>query len=67
MAKHIMFTAKSAALRAFVRGQRSFSIFGITLTIEHAHSNQYRVLLPDSDEIFRLVAHHNGAISLYEV
>ena len=30
MAQRIMFTAKSASLRAFVRGERTFRLFGIT-------------------------------------
>ena len=67
MAQKIMFTAKSESLRAFIGGRRSFRIFGITLTIEHAHSNQYQVLLPDKSEIFRLVDSGHGNVRLYVV
>ena len=67
MAQAIMFTAKSEALRAFVRGRRTFRIFGITLTIEHAHHNEYQVLLPDRSEILRLIDHGCGNVSLYTV
>ncbi len=67
MAKKIMFTAKSEALRAFTRGYRSFSIFGVTLTIQNAHDNEYQVLLPDMCEIFRLVDHGDGHVKLYVV
>lgn len=67
MAKKIMFTAKSEALRAFTCGYRTFRIFGITLTIENAHDNEYQVLLPDMCEIFRLVDHGNGRVQLYVV
>lgn len=67
MAQKIMFKAKSESLRAFICGKRSLRIFGITLTIEHAHSNQYQVLLPDRNEIFRLVDGGNGDVRLYVV
>lgn len=67
MAQKIMFAAKSESLRAFLHGRRSFHIFGITLTIEHAHSNQYQVLLPDRSEIFRLIDHGHGDVRLLVV
>ena len=67
MAQIIMFTAKSESLRAYIGGRRTFSIFGITLTIEHAHSNQYQVLLPDRNEIFRLVDLGQGDVRLLVV
>jgi hypothetical protein len=62
-----MFTAKSASLRAFVRGERTFRLFGITLTIQHAHDDEYQVLLPDMSEIFRIVDCGNGSAKLYVV
>lgn len=67
MAQKIMFVAKSESLRAFIRGKRSFRIFGVTLTIQNAHDNEYQVLLPDMNEIFRLVDHGNGRVKLYVV
>ncbi len=67
MAQRIMFTAKSASLRAFVRGERTFRLFGITLTIQHAHDDEYQVLLPDMSEIFRIVDCGNGSAKLYVV
>lgn len=67
MAQKIMFAVKSESLRAFLRGRRTFHVFGITLTIEHAHSNQYQVLLPDQSEIFRLVDHGRGDVRLLVV
>ena len=67
MAQRIMFTAKSASLRAFVCGERTFRLFGITLTIQHAHDDEYQVLLPDMSEIFRIVDCGNGSAKLYVV
>lgn len=67
MAQRIMFAAKSAALRAFVHGRRTFRFFNIELTIEHAHDNEYQVLLPDKSEILRLIDHGCGKIALYTV
>ena len=67
MAQRIMFTAKSASLRAFVRGERTFRLFGITLTIQHAHDDEYQVLLPDMSEIVRIVDCGNGSAKLYVV
>lgn len=67
MAQRIMFTAKSASLRAFIRGEFSFRLFGITLTIQHAHDDEYQVLLPDMSEIFRIVDCGNGSAKLYVV
>ena len=56
MAKQIMFKAQNESLRAYLRGKRSFKFFGVTLTIQHAHDNEYQVLLPDLSEIFRQLA-----------
>lgn len=67
MAKKIMFAAKLESIRAFVNGKRKFSLFGITFTIEHAHDNEYQVLLPDMCEIFRIVDRGQGKVALYEV
>ena len=67
MAQKIMFATKSEALRTFIRGKRSFRIFGITLTIKNAHDNEYQVLLPDMCEIFRIVDHGNGNVQLFVV
>lgn len=67
MAKRIMFTAKLESIRAFMNGKREFRLFGITLTIEHAHDNEYQVLLLDMCEIFRIVDRGQGKVALYEV
>ena len=40
-------------------------IFGITITIRHAHDNEYQVLLPDEDEIIRIVDRGNGTYSTH--
>ena len=67
MAKQIMVKAQNESLRAYLRGKRSFKIFGVTLTIQHAHDNEYQVLLPDLCEIFRLQDCGSGDVRLYVV
>ena len=67
MGHNYMFVAKSRALRAFRHGHRSFGIENIMLTIEHAHHNEYQVLLPDRSEILRLIDHGYGSVSLFTV
>lgn len=67
MAKQLMITVKSAALRAFLNGHSSFRFMNITLTIQHAHDNEYQVLLPDKAEIIRLVDHGHGKVALFVV
>lgn len=67
MAKQIMFKAQTESLRAFLRGKRSFKLFGITLTIQHAHDNEYQVLLPNLCEIFRLQDCGSGDVRLYVI
>ena len=67
MAKQIMVKAQTESLRAYLRGKRSFKLFGITLTIQHAHDNEYQVLLPDLSEIFRLQDCGGGDVRLYVV
>lgn len=54
MADRILASAKNASLRAFLRGEKSVNICGITLTITNAHDNEYQVILPDMSEIFRI-------------
>ena len=67
MARLIMFQVKSAAIREFLRGSRTFKIFGITITIQHAHDNEYQVILPDKSEFLRLIDMGNNNVRLYEV
>ena len=61
MSKQILFKAQTESLRAYLRGKRSFKLFGVTLTI------QYQVLLPDLSEIFRLQDCGGGDVRLYVV
>ena len=56
MSQHLMKKAIDAAKAAFMRKEGSFTFCGITIRIEHAHSNNYQVLLPDGSEFVRLVA-----------
>ena len=65
MARQIMVKAQNESLRAYLRGKRSFKLFGITLTIQHAHDNEYQVLLPDEDEIIRIVDRGNGRLRAF--
>ncbi len=67
MAKEIMFNCKSAALRTFISGKREFAIYGITLTIQYVHDNQYQVLLPSKEEVFRIVDGGVGRVQLFVV
>ena len=67
MAKLMMIQVRNSALRAFIAGMRSFTAFGITITIRHAHSNEYQVLLPDEDEIIRIVDRGNGRLRAFVV
>ena len=59
--------AHSGQESAFLAGKRSFRIFGITITIRHAHDNEYQVLLPDEDEIIRIVDRGNGRLRAFVV
>ena len=67
MARALMFTVKHESIRAFLRGLRTFEVFGIKLTIQHAHDNEWQILLPDKDEILRLIYSTTGRVELYEV
>ena len=40
MAKIMLIQVRNQALRTFLAGKRSFRIFGITITIRHAHDNE---------------------------
>ena len=65
MAKIMLIQVRNQALRAFIAGKKSFRIFGITITIRHAHDNEYQVLLPDEDEIIRIVDRGNGRLRAF--
>ena len=55
MGQTFMAQAQMAAVRAFKQGMKSFPFINLALAIEHAHDNEYQVLLPDGSEIFRIV------------
>ena len=42
-------------------------LFGITIHIKHAHSNQYQVILPDGSEIFRIIDRVNRKLSVLTI
>ena len=67
MAKQILITVRNESIRTYLNGKRELKIFGILIRIEHAHSNQYQVLLPDGSEIFRLVDHGDRKVAAYTV
>lgn len=67
MAKIMMIQVRNRALRAFIAGKSSFTIFGITITIQHAHDNEYQVLLPDESEIIRIIDRGNGQLRAFVV
>ena len=67
MAKHIFFTVRNEAIRAYLEGKSEIRIFGIVIRIQHAHSNQYQVILPDGGEIIRIVDHGNRKLAVYTV
>ena len=67
MAKIMLIQVRNRALRTFIAGKCSFTIFGITITIQHAHDNEYQVLLPDSSEIIRIVDRGNGQLRAFVV
>ena len=67
MAKRLLITVRNEAIRAYLNGKRELHIFGITIRIEHAHSNQFQVILPDGSEIFRIVDKGNRKLAVYTV
>lgn len=67
MAKHIFITVRNESIRAYLNGNRELHIFGITIRIQHAHSNQFQVILPDGSEIFRIVDKGNHKLAVYTV
>ena len=67
MAKHIFIAVRNVSIRAYLNGKRELHIFGITIRIQHAHSNQFQVILPDGSEIFRIVDKGNHKLAVYTV
>ena len=61
MANHIFVQAMKAAISAFKQGKAECRIHGLTLRIQHAHHEDYQVLLPDQSEIFRIVGNKRHA------
>ena len=67
MAKSMLITVRNRAIQAYLNGKREIQIFGITIQIQHAHTNQYQVILPDGSEIFRIVDQGNRKLQVYTV
>lgn len=67
MAKLMLLKVRNEAVKAFLSGRTQLAVFGVTVRILHAHSNQYQVVLPDGAEIFRLVRRSPNRLSVYEV
>ena len=67
MAKRLLVTVRNESIRTYLNGRRELKIFGIVIRIQHAHSNQYQVILPDGSEIFRIVDHGNRNVAVYTV
>lgn len=66
MAKEYI-AVRKRIIRGFLRGLRSITAYDITITIEHAHDNEWQILLPDKREFLRLIRSTTGRIELYEV
>lgn len=62
MAEHLVFQAKQAALNALRKNLSEFGFHNIVMRIQHAHHNEYQVLLPGGREIFRIYAGETPAI-----
>ena len=67
MAQRMLITVRNRAIQAYFNGKREIRIFGITIQIQHAHTNQYQVILPDGSEIFRIVDKGNRRLQVYTV
>ena len=67
MAKRLLITVRTEAVRAYLNGKTELRIFGITIHIQHAHSNQYQVILPDGSEIFRIIDRGNRELSVLTI
>lgn len=67
MAETIMQNTKRAAIKAFLRNQVEFKIYGITLRFKHAYGRFWQCLLPDGGEVFRMVRMANGGVTIMEV
>ena len=67
MAKKIMETTKREAMKAFLRKQREFWVYGVKLRFEHAYGQYYQCLLPDGGEVFRMVRLPGGSVAIMDV
>lgn len=67
MARYLLLTVRKESIRTFLSGKRELHIFGIVIRIQHAHTNQYQVLLPNNSEIFRIVDKGNRRLTVYTV
>ena len=67
MAKRLLITVRTEAVRAYLNGKTELRIFGITIHIQHVHSNQYQVILPDGSEIFRIIDRGNRKLSVLTI
>lgn len=66
MAKEYI-AVRKRIIRGFLRGLRSITAYDITITIEHAHDNEWQILLPDKREFLRLIDMGSSGVCLYEV
>lgn len=67
MAKRLLITVRNESVRAYLNGRKELHIFGITIRILHAHSNQFQVILPDGSEIFRIIDRGNRKLSVLTI
>ena len=67
MAQRMLITVRNRAIQAYLNGKQEIRILGITIQIQHAHTNQYQVILPDGSEIFRIVDQGNRRLQVYTV
>ena len=61
MAQHLLARAMQAVFSSFMHGHTECRIHGITLHIQHAHDDNFQVLLPDHTELFRIVGTKRNA------
>ena len=67
MAKRLLITVRNESVRAYLNGRKELLILGITIRIQHAHSNQFQVILPDGSEIFRIIDRGNRKLSVLTI
>lgn len=55
LAGQLLVKVRDYAKKAYVRGYRRFTALGLKFEIRFAHDNEYQVILPTGDELFRLI------------